>query len=152
MAEQHIGVVIILSSKESPLRVLLGKRKNSYRAGSYGLPGGRIEVSEQLAQAAQRELLEETGLYAASMTLIGIVKDTQPDQGFDFIHFVFVCSKWNGEVALLEPDKCEGWAWYNLDELPKPLLLGHQAALEIFSQLPHPSDKTLEQRVLEIVS
>jgi len=27
------------------------------------------------------------------------------------------------EPQLLEPDKCEGWAWYELDALPEPLFI-----------------------------
>ncbi len=27
----------------------------------------------------------------------------------------------SGKLRLLEPDKCEGWGWFSLDNLPEPL-------------------------------
>ena len=43
-------------------RVLLVKRANPPSMGQWSIPGGRVELGETLAQAVERELLEETGL------------------------------------------------------------------------------------------
>lgn len=43
-------------------RILLGKRNKDPQRGSWVLPGGKIEAFETIAQAAARELQEETGL------------------------------------------------------------------------------------------
>jgi ADP-ribose pyrophosphatase len=43
-------------------RFLLVKRNNPPSQGQWAIPGGRVELGETLAQAVERELLEETGL------------------------------------------------------------------------------------------
>ena len=42
--------------------VLLVKRNQPPSVGLWAIPGGRVELGETLQQAAEREILEETGL------------------------------------------------------------------------------------------
>ncbi|HEX7018049.1 MAG TPA: NUDIX domain-containing protein [Patescibacteria group bacterium] len=127
---QPIGACILVINDQN--QVLLGKRKNSYKAGYYGIPGGRVEVGELLAETAKRELLEETNLTAVDLKYVGVVKEHQDE--WDFIHFVFVCHQWTGEVTTVEPEKCEGWQWYDLKALPSPILEGHAAAIKVYKE------------------
>ena len=39
------------------------KRKQAPNAGQWAIPGGRIQLGETLQQAAEREILEETGIH-----------------------------------------------------------------------------------------
>ncbi len=127
--EEAIGVPVIVLDKTKK-KILLGVRKNCYGAGTYGLPGGRLEFNEPLEKCVKRELLEETGLTAKSLKFIGAVRDFQKDH--NFIHFAFVCKEFDGKVKLMEPEKCEGWEWFDLDNLPKNILPGHEQAIDIF--------------------
>lgn len=127
--KQPIGAcVIVLSANKT--QVLLGKRKNSYKSGWYGMPGGRLEVGESLHECARRELEEETGLSAERLEYVGVVRDWQ--HTYDFIHFVFLYAELKGEAVCTEPDKCEGWEWFPLNQLPSPLLEGHAGAIKLF--------------------
>ena len=51
-------------------KLLLGKRKNIYGAGTWGLPGGHLEFKEAMKTAASRELMEETGLKAENLEFV----------------------------------------------------------------------------------
>lgn len=130
---EPLGVCIIVLNNKN--QVLLGKRKNAYKAGTYGVPGGRIELTESLVDCGKRELLEETGLQAVTMRYLGSVREFQ--KNYNFIHFVFVCKRFTGIVTTMEPEKCEKWEWYDLDKLPKQLLRGHLAAIELMINPKH---------------
>jgi 8-oxo-dGTP diphosphatase len=54
-------------------QVLLIKRGKPPRMGEWSIPGGRMEMGETIAQAALRELAEETGVAAELLGLIDVV-------------------------------------------------------------------------------
>src|SRR5215467_2869257 len=53
-------------------RLLLIRRKNPPYAGKYALPGGFVDVGETVEDACRRELMEETGIKAGRLALIGV--------------------------------------------------------------------------------
>ncbi len=64
---------------DSDGRLLLIRRKNPPFRGQYALPGGYVDYGETTEHAAARELAEETGLVAATVSLIGVYSDPQRD-------------------------------------------------------------------------
>ena len=60
-------------------RVLLIRRKNEPFKGAYALPGGFAEIGETVEAACRRELLEETGLEAGALRLVGVYSDPARD-------------------------------------------------------------------------
>ena len=126
---QLIGTCILVLNSDKT-KVLLGKRKNSYKADWFGLPGGRVEVGENVNLSANRELTEETSLKAKKIKYLGAIKEFQGKK--DFVHFAFVCEEYKGEPTCTEPDKCEGWEFYSLEGLPQHILPGHLGAIEMF--------------------
>lgn len=129
MSEQRLGCVVLVIQEN---KILLGKRKGGYKAGSYGLPGGRVEVGGKLEDCVKRELLEETGLTCDKPVYVGVVKEAQGE--YDFVHFVFKCENFAGEPQNVEPEKCEGWEWFGLDKLPSSVLKGHVLAIDMLSE------------------
>lgn len=127
---QPIGACAIIINTQN--QILLGKRKNSYKAGMYGLPGGRIEVNESVTTAIAREVEEETGIKGVKFTFVGVVRENQGT--YDFIHFIFSAHITNQEPLLCEPDKCEGWEWIDSAEDLKKVLPGHAAGIELFKE------------------
>ena len=59
--------------------VLLIRRKNEPFGGSYALPGGFVDVGEQVEDACRRELSEETGLQVGELRLVGVYSDPKRD-------------------------------------------------------------------------
>lgn len=56
----RIGSALLV--KDDADRILLGKRNKDPQRGSWVIPGGKIHAFEKIAEAAARELQEETGL------------------------------------------------------------------------------------------
>jgi 8-oxo-dGTP diphosphatase len=72
--------------------ILLIKRGTAPRLGQWSLPGGRIEWGESSADAALRELTEETGVTAELLGLIDAVDGimTSRETGEVTRHYVMV--------------------------------------------------------------
>ncbi|MBY5971229.1 NUDIX hydrolase [Ferrimonas balearica] len=70
--------------------VLLVRRANPPDAGLWGFPGGKIDAGETMAQAAQRELAEETGLTALSAGPVLGASDVLDRDAADALHHHYV--------------------------------------------------------------
>jgi 8-oxo-dGTP diphosphatase len=111
------GVAILLTRGEL---VLLGLRApGKPGAGTWAPPGGKAEVGEDVETCARRELLEETGLVAGSVEVLGVLSDRLPD-GRRW-GTVLVTAVWaGGEPQVREPDSCVEWRWFPVGNLPGP--------------------------------
>lgn len=114
--------------------LLLGKRKNTYGDGDWGLPGGHLEYGEKLVDCARRELSEEVGITAGGndLALTAIVDDPRSDQ--HYLHVAFTYNSVEDEIRLMEPDKCEEWKFFPAHELPTNIFIGHKRIIETFLQ------------------
>lgn len=121
------GVNIIIRRGD---KILLGKRKGAYGAGSWCLPGGHLEAWEAMVDAAARELKEETGLTANKFRFANLVNDRKPNN--QCFQIGFVAEGVEGEPKILEPDRCEEWRWCDVNDLPNPIFLGHQAQIRAY--------------------
>jgi len=129
----YVGVNVFVLRNN---KLLLGKRKNVYGAGSWGLPGGHLEDREDMKQAAQRELKEETGLEAADFEFMNLVNDTRQDEHYLQVGFL-AKDVIADEPKLMEPDKCEEWQWFDLDDLPEKVFAGHVEQIKAFKEKKH---------------
>ena len=111
--------------------ILLGKRKSSHGAGAWAAPGGRLEFGEEIEACARRELLEETALTASSVELGPYSNDVFLEAERHFLTVFVVARGIAGTPQNLEPDKCEGWAWFKWEALPIPLFKPLQTLLAI---------------------
>ena len=112
-------------------RILLGKRKNVFHGGNWGLPGGQLEPRETIFQAAKRELEEETGLIAQKMKVI-CVTDPTKESNFHMQIGVLVM-QYSGSPIIKEPNKCSDLSFFDMNSLPRPLFLSSIAILKNFS-------------------
>ena len=110
-----IGVMVVRDGK-----VLLGQRKGSHGEGEYAFPGGHLEYMESFADCAKREVLEETGLLIDNVQFLLLANVTKYAPKH-YVHLTLTAECPVGEPQLLEPEKCDGWAWYDLEDLPEPL-------------------------------
>ena len=71
-------------------RVLLVRRKYPPFKGRHALPGGFVEVGETVEDACRRELMEETGVRAGKLQLLGIYSDPGRDPRAHICSVVFL--------------------------------------------------------------
>ncbi len=70
--------------------VLLIQRKNDPFKGEFALPGGFVDVGETVEDACRRELLEETGVNAGELILVGVYSDPKRDPRGHTVSVVFM--------------------------------------------------------------
>jgi 8-oxo-dGTP diphosphatase len=63
-------------------RVLLIRRGHPPFVGHYALPGGFVDIGETVDAACRRELMEETGVKAGKLHLVGVYSDPKRDPRF----------------------------------------------------------------------
>lgn len=101
-----VGVVCLKGDQ-----VLLIKRGTPPRLGQWSLPGGRIEWSEAVTDAALRELKEETGVDAELTGLLDVVDGvfTSRETGEVTRHFVMIdyAARWTGGEPVAGDDAAD---------------------------------------------
>jgi 8-oxo-dGTP diphosphatase len=125
----QIGCELFLCKGDA---ILLGKRKNCYGAGTWALPGGHLEFNERLVDALCREAQEELGLtiMPEQLTLVSIVDDLQAENGLHYVHVSFELVHDSLEHQLMEPDRCEEWRYFPLDDLPVNFFPPHKGIIQ----------------------
>lgn len=115
-------------------KVLLQKRRDNQ---CWAMHGGGMELNETIEETAKRELLEETGLIAGSLELLGVFsgKDmsyTYPNGDEVYIVGVdFVCRDFSGDLVS-ETNETLELRWFDIDELPEEISPPDRRPLEAF--------------------
>ena len=118
----YVGVgVIVFREKE----VLLVKRNKDPNRGYWSIPGGKQMLGETVEEAAQRELVEETGIKVDSLLLVDVVDTIIPDaEGKIKYHYTLVdyMGHWYSGDSRAGDDAQEV-RWIHLNELSSYSLL-----------------------------
>ena len=111
-----VGVVVLDGD-----RILLIKRRDEPDAGLWTVPGGLVELGEDVEDAAVREVEEETGVKVELQGLLDVVdKVVRDEQGRVKYHFVivdFLGRPLTKEVRA-SPEVLDA-AWVELDKLSR---------------------------------
>lgn len=118
MSSPQVGVGVLIVRNG---HVLLGRRKGSHGAGTWSAPGGHLEFGESIDACARREVLEETGLEIKDIQYGPFTNSIFEVDRKHYVTVFVLASPLDGEAQVMEPDKCEGWAWFEWAALPKPL-------------------------------
>lgn len=126
-----VGVMVL---RRSDNKVLLGKRLSSHGSGEYSWPGGHLEYLESIEACAKREVFEETGLEIDSVQFLRLLnlKSYSPKHYVDIGLIAFVKHGTTDVPKTMEPNKCEGWNWYDIDNLPHPQFSGIDSFIESY--------------------
>lgn len=118
-ARPALTVDLVLATREVRPRVLLIQRKRDPFAGAWALPGGFVEENEKLADAARRELKEETGLDVVDIEQLSTAGDPGRDPRGWTVSVVYLARVDAKQLKPVAADDAEAVAWFPLGKLPK---------------------------------
>lgn len=106
--------------------ILLAQRANTgYQDGKYSIPAGHLDGDELGVEGIIREAKEEIGIilkpgdlrfaHVAHRLNRGKPNEERLDLFFEAWH-------WEGEIKIMEPEKCGDLKWAKIDELPDEIL------------------------------
>jgi len=119
MNTPQVGIVTVIRNND---KVLLGCRKSKLGTNTWGPPGGKLDIGEEIKDCGIRELKEETNLTVTSENLkfAGVTNDIF-DEETHFISLFYEVEEYEGELIAMEPNKCEKWEWFDENNLPENL-------------------------------
>jgi 8-oxo-dGTP diphosphatase len=123
-AQHHEQVLLLKGAPDKPLWPNL-----------YNGLGGHVEPHETIYGAAARELAEESGIHATTLTLCGMVSIYLPEPRDNILLFIFTCQAPSAEIR----SSREGTlAWFGWDDLPtEALVTDLTTLLPLIRNLPH---------------
>ena len=112
--------------------VLVQNKKGDRTWHGWNFPGGHVEQGEFVTPSVIREVREETGLTIENPKLCGIKEFQKEQDGKRFIVFLYVASRFSGELR--SSDEGDVF-WYPLSELKrsKELADGFSEMLPVFT-------------------
>ena len=109
-----VGAVIVRGD-----RALIVRRGHEPRKGEWSLPGGLLDLGESLADAARREVREETGLEVELGPIIEtfdrVHRDAEGRIRYHFVIVDFVC--WSDRGDAVAGSDAEAVAWVTEGEI-----------------------------------
>ena len=117
MSSPPLAADVVALAGDPPRSVLLVQRGFEPFKGSWALPGGFVETGERVAQAAARELAEETGVVATELTLLGVYDSPDRDPRGPTVSVVQLM-RVDRELAAAGGDDAADARWFALDGLP----------------------------------
>jgi 8-oxo-dGTP diphosphatase len=110
-------------------KVLLISRGRDPFKGSWALPGGFIEIDEELVDAAARELAEETGLFDVDLEQLGAFGRCGRDPRGRVISVVYLgIAK---KTRLKAGDDAAAAKWFDIEKLPAELAFDHDHVVNV---------------------
>ncbi|MGN6372145.1 MAG: NUDIX domain-containing protein [Solirubrobacteraceae bacterium] len=115
--------------------MLLVQRARAPFEGRWALPGGFVDEGERVADAAPRELAEETGLRVEELELLGVYDTPGRDPRGWTVSVVYLASI-ESEPAVEDADDASDARWFALDALPELAFDHHLILADALARLP----------------
>lgn len=121
--------IVIFTIRDKRLKLLLIMRKGEPYRGKWALPGGFVQLDEDLETGARRELAEETGVsgvYLEQLYTFGAVNRDPRERVITVAYYALIASD---QTVLQASTDAEAVGWFSMDELPK-LAFDHKQIVE----------------------
>lgn len=120
--------ILVFSIRDAVLQVLLIDRKFDPYKGAWAIPGGFVQMDEDLTEGALRELEEETGLSGIPIRQLGAYGAPGRDPRGRVITIAFIALVPSTELIAKGGSDAQDARWFPVDELP-PLAFDHAQIL-----------------------
>lgn len=125
-----VDAVVFAFGSSGP-RVLLVKRRNDPFAGMWAIPGGFVEIDEELEDAVARELEEETGLRDIPLEQMRTIGTCGRDPRGRQITVVYMGIAPDGPTEPKAGDDAARARWFDIDDLPGNMAFDHADVLAL---------------------
>jgi 8-oxo-dGTP diphosphatase len=131
----HMSVYVGIILRKGNQILLMKRSKSVINGGLYAFPGGGVDGLETLTTATIRESREELGVIIDAKNLKFVhALHVKTEKNVEYVAFFYENTTWLGPPCIMEPDKCDELAWFNLNELPKPMTQTHMQVLTMVDQ------------------
>ncbi len=125
--------IVIFTVRDKQLKLLLIMRGGEPFKGKWALPGGFIELDEDLETGARRELAEETGVsgvYLEQLYTYGAVDRDPRERVITVAYSALIPSD---KIVLQAATDAEAVGWFSMDESPT-LAFDHKKIVDMAHQ------------------
>ena len=117
----NITLVVACALVDSDGRVLVAARPScKSMAGLWEFPGGKVEAGETPEAALIRELKEELSIDVTAACLAPLSFASHAYNEFHLLMPLYVCRKWDGQIAPREGQETQWLRPRDLFDLPMP--------------------------------
>lgn len=120
--------ILVFSIRDGALHVLLIERKLDPFQGSWAIPGGFVQMDEDIYQGALRELEEETGLSDIPLRQLRCYGAPDRDPRGRVITIAFTALVPSDDLVAVGGSDAQDAQWFSMDALP-PLAFDHAQIL-----------------------
>ena len=110
---------VVFVTDSNTVKVLLIKRKNEPFKGKWAIPGGFVEMDEELKDAAKRELAEETSLTGVELEQMHTFGTIGRDPRGRQITVIYMGQVRPDQMAVKAGDDAHEAKWFDIDKLPE---------------------------------
>ncbi len=110
---------VVFTADGDTVKLLLIKRKNEPFKGKWAIPGGFVEMDEELQDAAKRELAEETSLTGVELKQMHTFGTIGRDPRGRQITVIYMGQARPDQMAVKAGDDAQEAKWFDIDNLPE---------------------------------
>ncbi len=122
---------VVFSLRDGKARLLLINRKHDPYQGQWAIPGGFIEMDEELEDAVARELAEETGLTGIPLEQMRTFGTVGRDPRGRQITVVFMGIAGPDQTDIRAGDDAAQAQWFAIDSLPADMAFDHSRVAQV---------------------
>jgi 8-oxo-dGTP diphosphatase len=116
---------VVFTHSGEKTKVLLIKRGSEPFKGQWAVPGGFVDMDEEIEDAVVRELEEETGLTGVHLEQMHTFGTVGRDPRGRQITIVFMGVAAENQTKLKAGDDAAEAEWFDINELPKNMAFDH---------------------------